>query len=186
MSHAINIDGTLEKLFLLQHLAYGSHSYCRSEGVLSIEHTGYTEFQSHWGWTKSVVSNFLIECAVKLRMVQEHCAKRKDSHGVAELDKEATLALKIGHVHEGTFPLTLRESCNKIVHATRASIEFTAADGSTDGVHFWDGQMYLHGEQHGKPWRFQLKVANWAKAGARYLDVAQDQGLLDEFGQDWD
>lgn len=185
MSHAIDIDGTAEKLFLLQHLAFGSEGYCRSEGVLSTQHTGYAESQSHWGWTKSIVSNYLIECAVKLRMIQEHCAKRLEVEELAALDQEATLALAIGHVHKGAFRLTLREACNKIVHATKVHVEFTAKDGSSDGLHYWDGQMYLFGELHGNEWSFQLEVANWAKASLRYIDIAQDQGLLDELGQDW-
>ena len=185
MSHAIDIDGTSEKLFLLQHLAFGSEAYCRSEGVLSTEHSGYAEFQSPWGWTKAVVSNYLIECAVKLRMIQEYCAKRRDSGELAELDKAATLSLHIGQVHEGGFHLTFRESCNKIVHATNARMEFTAPDGSSDGLHCWDGQMHLVGDQYGKPWSLQLSVAHWAKASLRYLDSAEEQGLLDELGQDW-
>ena len=185
MSHAIDIDGTAEKLFILQHLAYGSEGYCRSEGVLSTVRTGYAEFQSHWGWTKAVVSNYLIECAVKLRMIQEHCAKRRDLDDLAKLDEESTLALTIGHVHEGNFRLTLKESWNKIIHATNARVDFTAADGSADGLHYWDGQMYLFGDFRGQAWALQLAVAPWSKANLRYIDVVQDQGLLDELGQDW-
>jgi hypothetical protein len=185
MSHAIDIDGTTEKLFLLQHLAYGSEAYCRSEGMFSAEHLDYSKFQSPWGWTKAVVSNYLIECAVKLRMIQEYGAKRRDSCELAELDKAATLNLQIGRVLHGGFQLTLRESFNKIVHATNARMEFTSPGSSTDGVHCWDGMMHLVGEHHGKPWSMQLSVANWAKACLRYLDLADDQGLLDELGQDW-
>lgn len=185
MSHAIDIDGAAEKLFILQHLAYGSEAYCRSEGVFSAEHAGYSEFQSPWGWTKAVVSNYLIECAVKLRMIQEYCAKRRDSGGLAELDSAATLDLHIGQVHVGEFGLTLRESCNKIVHATNVSMNFTTPDKSSDGLHSWDGQMHLVGAQHGKPWSLQLSVAHRAKASLRYLDLVEDQGLMEELGQDW-
>jgi hypothetical protein len=186
MSHAIDIDGTAERLFILQHLAYGSKDYCTSEGILSLEHTGYAQFQSPWGWTKSVVSNYLIECSVKLRMVQEHCSKRREADALSKLDQEATLALTIGYVHEGGFRLTLREACNKIVHATWVRMDFTAADGSTEGMHFWDGQSHLFGELQGNDWHLQLDVANWAKAGMRYIGLAQEEGLLDELGQDWD
>ena len=75
MSHAIDLEGLYEKLFLLQHIAHGSLSHCRSAKVVLEDPDFNPEFDPNfktiWSLTKTLVSNYLIECAVKLRI----CAK---------------------------------------------------------------------------------------------------------------
>jgi hypothetical protein len=72
MSHAIDLEGLYEKLFLLQHIAHGSLSHCRSAKVVLEDPDFDPEFDPNfktiWSLTKTLVSNYLIECAVKLRI----------------------------------------------------------------------------------------------------------------------
>ena len=185
MSHAIDLDGVQEKLFILQHLAYGSPGFCRSERITSQVEAGYTEFDSCWGWTKVIVSNYLIECAVKLRMIEEHCSHKTEAENLEALEKKAMSGLVVGHIHEGKFKLTVREACNKIVHATTATIDFSVQEEEPNDIQSWDGQFNLTGIQNEKPWRFQLDVAAWAKAASRYLELLQDKEYTLDLGQDF-
>jgi hypothetical protein len=185
MSHAIDLDGLHEKLFILQHLVYGSQGYCVSEGITDEEEAGYTEFQSCWGWTKAIVSNYLIECAVKLRMIQEFCARNCDADELNAMEQNAMGGLVIGRIHEGTFRLTVREACNKIIHATRATIVFGSTDESAGSVQHWDGQYNLTGTQGNHQWSLQLDVASWAKAAAHYLELLETSEKTIYLGQDF-
>ena len=93
MSHAIDLEGLYEKLFLLQHIAHGSLSHCRSAKVVLEDPDFDPEFDPNfktiWSLTKTLVSNYLIECAVKLRMIQEFCAKHFEADDLNMLEERA-------------------------------------------------------------------------------------------------
>jgi len=80
------------------------------------------------GRLKVLLSNYLIECAVKARMIQEYCSKDDYDDELAKFEQEAVGELSLGKVAEGNFKLTLREASNKIIHSTSAIIEFKNTD----------------------------------------------------------
>jgi hypothetical protein len=185
MSHAIDFDGMQEKLFLLRHLSLGSKAYCREEEIGSDIDIGEGEFDSYWGWLKVVLSNYLIESAVKLRMIQEYCAKDGYAEELASYERTAMKGLSLGTIHQGSFTISVRETTNKIIHATRATIAFTEEPGGHGTYRHWDGYYHLYGKKGSADWHLALDVNAWSKAVSIYLDELQSNELTLYMGQDW-
>lgn len=184
MSHAIDFDGMQEKLFLLRHLSLGSKAYCREEGIGSDADIGEGVSDIYWGWLKALLGNYLIECAVKLRMIQEFCAGSGFQEELDSFERSAVEGLEIGLIHEGDFPLSIRETTNKIIHGTRATIDFVPGDAAPS-FRYWDGYYHLYGRRGSSDWHLALAVKSWSKAVSAYLDELQFSELTLNMGQDW-
>ena len=184
MSHAIDTDGIREKLIVLEHACYGSHAYCAARGIGGDEDQGDGELDEYWGWMKGIVSNYTIECAVKLRMIDEYCTKNSDPEQYQEALEAAHIS-KLGHVRLGDFDLTLRECSNKIIHATRT--ELSIVKGATTGktIQYWSGFYNLHGSRGADNWHVELNVANWCGSTLRFLDELETREMILYMGQDW-
>jgi len=185
MSHAIDFDGISERLFVLQHLVHGSVAYCEREGITADMLEDDEPFQNAWGWTKVLASNYLIECAVKLRMVQDFCSKQADASTLQDIERQAAGDISIGRIIKGSFPLTVREACNKIIHATHATIDFVPSTNSTPPVLAWDGLYNLYGSQGANDWHLELDVARWASVAARFLALLERDERTLYMGQDY-
>lgn len=184
MSHAIDFDGLDEKLFLIRHLVHGAAAYCAAEDMQSEDEAGYEFFDGYWGRLKVLLSNYVIESAVKARMIQEFCEKN-DEGELKEFEKEAVGILTLGKVLEGDFKLTLREASNKIIHATSAIIELKDTDVCGTSYKAWDGKYHLYGKHGKKDWHVELNVEDWAKAMSSFLEVLADNEKTFYMGQDW-
>lgn len=185
MSHAIDFDGLQEKLFLLRHLSLGSEAYCGEEEIGSEADICEGEFDFYWGWMKVVLSNYLIECAVKLRMVQEFCTNNGYEEELKQFEESALEGLEIGIVYQGNFQLSVRETTNKIIHATRATINFKESEGAIRAFKHWDGYFHLYGRRSSSGWHVAVAINSWAKAVASYLDELHSSELTIYMGQDW-
>ncbi|MBN3817104.1 hypothetical protein G3N57_11020 [Paraburkholderia sp. Se-20369] len=186
MSHAIDLLSLREKLFVLQHISHGSEKYCQDVGLV-VEDDLYDRnfdpnYKTVWADTKVLVSNYLIECAVKLRMLQEFCEKSDDRSKIAALGKQAVGDLPIGRVLDGSFQLSIREASNKIIHATSCDLYFKESQAA---VIYWQGTCNLKGSLGKESWHLELHVANWGLAVQRYLDILGENGMLDYLGQDY-
>jgi hypothetical protein len=123
MSHELGLDTAYEKIVLLEHLAHGSQSYCAVRLTGFQRDQGDGALDEYWGWVKGIVSSLLIECAVRVRMLQD-AVRGEDATKLADLDAVARSGLTIGTIVIGQFQLSLRETCNKIIHATKAVPEW--------------------------------------------------------------
>ena len=83
---------------------------------------GDGKFDVYWGWIKGIVSDYLIDCAIKTRISQDYLSENENKIelNLVKADLESRKNLTIGIVHEDDFELTLRESCNKIIHAKKS------------------------------------------------------------------
>lgn len=185
MSHYLDIDAVLEKLVLLQHFAAGSPSYCAARLIGSELDPGDGEFDEYWGWVKGIVCASTLECAIKFRVLQDSAAGEVDRKRFDALDQKARTCLTLGVVTLGSFPLSLRELSNKIIHATRVAPAWQCA--SADGVEFkfWGGTLELSGDRDGKPWSLKLLVSAWACAMQRFLSDTEAVESFRYVGQDW-
>ncbi len=185
MSHAIDFDGLDEKLFILRHMVHGAPAYCVIEDIGSEIDAGDESFDGYWGRLKVLLSNYLIECAVKSRMIQEYCSKDDVEGEISKFENEAVCELSLGQVVEGSFKLTLREASNKIIHATSAIVEFKEIDQEGSSYKCWDGKYHLY-VTHGKAqWHVELCVESWAKAMSAFLEILADNEKTFYMGQDW-
>jgi hypothetical protein len=63
--------------------------------------------------------------------------------------------------------LTLREACNKIMHATEVHFDVEGQDTETS---FINPTIYLYGSNRGSRWRAVLDLVKYVEIGTRYSD----------------
>jgi hypothetical protein len=185
MSYAIDFNSLDEKLFLLQQIALASEKYCEQGMIGSELDIGDEAFDIYWGWIKSIVSNYLIECAIKTGIFQDYLAENQTDVDLAQIDTQARDNLILGIVHEGKFTLTLRESCNKIIHASKTMPSWNEKVVGDIVFKYWSGCFHLYGSRGKKNWHLELNVNSWAKAMSRYHDILSFSEGRIYIGQDW-
>jgi len=173
MSHSLDFVGLNERLFLLRHFIAGNKEFSRRE-----QHYQGTQSNPSEDWAnyskrlRHFVSNDLIEIAAKFRVMQDTVVSQVSADYLRSLDTESMQGKSIGAVLSGEVTLTLRESCNKIIHASAFSLVFENAR-STVPRHlysFWNGICQLSGTQSRRPWRVALNVYRWAEAMDYFLE----------------
>ena len=185
MSHQLDLDGVLEKLTLLQHFSHGSERYCRERLVGSVHDAGNGALDEYWGWVKGLVSAYTLECSIRLRVLLDTVAGKPEANKIASLDTVARSGLVIGKVLKGEFELTLRETCNKIIHAKKViPVWATGIEGDVE-FKYWSGDYELSGTKGEKSWRLLLHVAPWARSVERFLAEADLAEVTLYVGQDW-
>lgn len=98
LSHSIDFVGLDEKLFILRHIVHGASSNCATEKIASEDDTESQHFDEYWSRLKGLLGNYLIESAVKARIVHEFCTKNDDDGELAMHEKKALDSLTLGRV----------------------------------------------------------------------------------------
>jgi hypothetical protein len=173
MTHSLDFPSVSEKLFLLRQLSSGSREYCKNGNILKGSHPyGDDDWRDYAFQLKKLASGYLIETAVKTRIFQDSIHGKVRPSDIREADTYARKDCDIGVVHAGKFALTVRESCNKIIHAT--TVDLSWANSSVKRPYrrytYWTGKFHLHGDHSGKSWHVELDVPNWCVAVDFYLD----------------
>ncbi len=171
MPHAVDFDSNEQKLFHLQHLCYGSPAACEHYRInRETQEAGDYEWSEYAGILKTIVSTTVIEAAIKLRMAQDFSrAEMEDEEAVdwELIDRESVAGLTIGSVIGGASALSLRESCNKIVHDTRALLKWDVAPAEGGSIEYWSGVYRLWGSKQQVPWQVEIDVPDWCNAMIR-------------------
>lgn len=171
MPHYYDLDGVVQRLFVLRHMSYGSMEYCSSESVHRMNETD--AWSNYLGHLKSVVSESTIDAAVKLRMVQDFLKADEQEIDLEALDAQAREGISIGQVRLGEWTLSLRESCNKIIHATEARLCWKEQKANDVSIEFWTGGYLLSGSKGNEPWEVELSLAGWSTAMISFLEDLQ-------------
>lgn len=175
MPHIIDFDGLERKLFVLQHVAYGSPLFCNSIKLTRDCFGGDFEWWEYKGLLKSIVSNATIESAIKIRIMQDYINSDEQEINLNNLDSQVREGLFIGHFVDGNQELSLRESCNKIVHATEAKLQWISdEEGEDPSIEYWNGNYSLWGEYKRKKWQIELSISSWCIAMIRFNKEIQD------------
>ncbi len=185
MSHLIDFNGITEKLVLLQHFAFGSENYCSLRLAGSEEDAGNEEFDSYWSWVKGIVSNYTIECAIKFRILQDTIQGKDDIIRFEDLDSKSCSDLSIGEIRLGNFELSLRESCNKIIHAQKAIPKWGIESSNETEFKYWLGLITLSGNKNKESWELILDIAQWSRAMETFMDLFEASDAFHYVGQDW-
>ena len=178
MPHAISIHSVEEHIFLLNQLATSSLTYVgelranfvyeKPEEWMCSEFE--VEFMGYQGQLESLVSDYLIQCATRTRIIQD--TWKVDWEGDYDPDKEAyEKFIGVAKCIEGKVKLSIREICNKIIHTTRFELEYV--DLEQEGFKYWNGKCHLHGSQRGEPWHVELNVKQWGFALQYYYQVRE-------------
>jgi len=86
---------------------------------------------------------------------------------------EARANVDIGRFVAGRGTLSLRESCNKIVHATEARLQWVNVAGD-ESDEYWNGQYDLWGTNRGEQWQVELNIEAWCIAMIRFNKAIQE------------
>ena len=175
MPHLIDLDGVADRLFVLMHLCYGSRQFCEKAGVhrLGTDEAEY-EWWEYFGLLKSNVSSTVIDASIKLRMVQDFVTADEHEIDLDRLDVDARNGDAIGVFREGTGKLTLRESCNKVVHATEARLQWEEVTSGSSPFEYWSGIYSLWGSKGKAPWQVDLFIEQWCRAMIRFNRSIQE------------
>jgi hypothetical protein len=187
MSYVINFDELDGNLFLLQQLVLASENYCSQEMIGSDLDIGDGKLDVYWGWVKGIVSDYLVDCAIKTRIFQDYLSENENTINLdsAKADLESRKNLTIGIIHEGSFELTLRESCNKIIHAKKSIPSWSEKEKAGKVFKYWNGSFDLYGSKGNRNWHLELRVGDWAKAMSLYHDMLDSSEGRIYVGQDW-
>ena len=168
MPHTLNIDGVSESLFVIQSLAHGSRSFCETHHIKWADETERDyDWNYYFGWLKSLICEHLIKSSITLRMIQDIVSARgQEDLDLAAIEAESVAGLTLGIVHQGGFALTLRQSFNKIIHATDTQLEWQ----DTEDAEFWTGRIILTGNFKSSEWRLELDTLSFCTAAKRFVD----------------
>jgi hypothetical protein len=184
MSHQLDFDGMLEKLILLQHFANGSKQFCQDRLTGSEYNIGEKAFDEYWGWVKVLVSTYILECSIRVRVFLKIISEKLEKSGIIDLDTAARAELSIGQIVNGNFKLRLRETCNKIIHAKKVIPVWTTGMVNDIEFKYWSGQFDLSGTRGSESWQLLLDVPSWGKSIERFLLKADSSELTLYVGQD--
>ena len=134
---------------------------------------------------KGVISTYTLETSVRLRSLMDTLAKTKHADALRALEELVTAGVTIATVDVGDFPMTLREACNKIIHARSAVPIWSDAGENGRRFQYWSGDYALAGTHRGEAWAITLNFAEWSAAAERFLTLAERQQLTTYIGQDW-
>ncbi|WP_221074598.1 hypothetical protein [Agarivorans aestuarii] len=182
MGHPIDFGNLEEKLFLIQQLSSASQenakwksSYLKSNKEEDWQVTELQiELEDDLALTETLISSYMIECAVKTRIFQDHFTEDHFECGFSSFDKDAidSVGGDIGNVLNGSFTLSLRESCNKIIHAKKF---YLIKENENLNIPYWNGLCHLTGTFQKKEWKIELDVRNWAAAINYYHSSLQEE-----------
>ena len=176
MTHSIDFDSIEARLFTLHHAALGSKAFCERFKIFRYtEHPMEYEWWEYFGHLKALVSGTMIDAAIKIRMLQDIGRAEDDEFDANILQVEASRELDIGTI-EARGALSLRESCNKIIHATGAKLVWQEVGTGKDAFEYWTGVYRLFGSDlSGKEWTARVNVPDWCTAMMRFNASFQER-----------
>jgi hypothetical protein len=83
-----------------------------------------------------------------------------------ELRSQACGTLQPDIANVDSVPLTMREACNKIIHATTFRFD---VEGEFE-TSYMNPVIYFYGTERGKPWRAVLDIVRYVDVGISYTD----------------
>ncbi len=174
MPHTVDIDGIHESLFFLQNLCLASESFCKLDRIgRYAEESGDFGWYYYFGWLKSLVCNHLIQCATKMRILQDLLSRYDEEIDLAAIDADALKGLALGRFHPGNERLTVREACNKIIHATEVTLDWKDISKKSE-TEYWTGVVWLEGTKGRKKWKLELRVSEFCRALFRVLSHLEE------------
>ena len=126
MPHKVNIDSIYENIFLLVNVCYGAKAFARSHNLSYENDEDLFGGHYYYGWLQAVVSDKLIDTAIKSRIIFDIIIKNQielEEDGsesdwrLSEVDKRICRQYNIGYTLESRADVSIREACNKIIHA---------------------------------------------------------------------
>lgn len=175
MAHPVSNIMIEEDIFILNQLAAASpsylkelratHAYEKEDEVICTDFD--YEYMRYQDYVFNLVSDYLIKCATRTRILQDYLRECWESEYNPDEDAYNNFE-DVAVCIQGDIKLSIREICNKIIHATRFELDYI--DPEQRGYKHWSGRCHLHGNLRGKPWHVELNLKRWGFALQRYFD----------------
>jgi hypothetical protein len=102
-------------------------------------------------------------------MMQDLAKHSDDGMDLSAMENDAVKGLAIGSALSSTKPISLRDSCNKVIHATEARLRWLEKPCATLSCEYWSGHYHLSGtETSGREWEVHLYIPDWCTAMTRF------------------
>lgn len=125
------------------------------------------ELSNYHQWLNYTVSDSLIQICTKIRIYQDSYKHEWDSSYSPEEEAYGAYP-NIAEVLDGNVKLTLRECCNKVIHALH--FELVMVD-SPDNIKYWDGLIILSGTFGKKSWKIKINLYQFSLSIRLYLEL---------------
>jgi hypothetical protein len=127
------------------------------------------------GWLKSTVSETLIESAIKFRVLQDFLMEGEiNRFDFNSIENRSLTDISIGRFLPDLTPLSIREACNKIIHAKEVSLTWIWDEDDNGKYEFWNGDVHLEGEMRREGWECELYVTEFCIAVERMLSILSE------------
>jgi hypothetical protein len=156
----LNSNGCREKLFHLLSIFLAS----KSTSELCDDQIGCTFAALRDDFESPLIASLLIESAITLRMIDDRIPKNDEIH--EEIKKYVVGRLWDSPQSKKSVPLTLREACNKVIHAKVLNCVMSSKRAS--GNIYLRPFVCLYGEQRGKKkkeWKAKIEIEKWVDCG---------------------
>ncbi len=169
MAHFIEVDSIREKLYLLIEIALAAEQFVSRYGIGVDNVEKLFPKEQYWRHTKSTVSNYSLEIAVKLR----NAVELLDSKGIKFELNNSIHIYNSGIKADGTKEQKdIRYICNKIIHAKSFQIDAVGSSQKHEKLLWWAGTLTLSGTEQGKSskdWCFFFNILQWCEASLTFL-----------------
>lgn len=175
MSHSIHYNSIINEARFIEQLAAASREFISilRKAYPAIEEplmlTQFSlEVEQYQDWLIDTVSSSLISSATRVRVLQDSYNLSTDDPSYRP-DKEAFDKFpNIVQVKEGAFRNSIRECCNKIIHATSYELEFVL---DSYGTEYWTGWCFLGGKFQKDEWCIKLNTISFSLALRSYISI---------------
>lgn len=182
MPHRVDIDSIHQNLFLLLNICYAAQAFAQNHDLESSDGLEIVDGQYYFGWLRFTLSDKLIDIAAKTRIILDMVRAEEESYRAdgekfsvdsRALDRKICDQYIIGFFIGADDPVTLRESCNKIIHALdirpifEKSDEDHVLDEESDDKRdwkYWKGILELRGQKGKDEWCFTLHLGQFCVA----------------------
>ena len=173
MPHHLDIDSIHENIFVLLNICHASKTFAQTHDLDPSNPIGNIDYAYYIGWLKYLLSEKLIECSVKTRILFDFLRNEDEQIDLLDEDKGISKGYNLGYFSPPNGKVTLRECCNKIIHAISISPNMQIGDDEhvldeeqdeKREWEYWDGTMLLRGSKGKEEWVFQLHVAPFCEA----------------------
>lgn len=181
MPHSVDMTGLTERLFVLHNLCHASRSLCDKYKIgRYVDDVIEYEWNDYFGWLKVIVCESLIHLATRIRIIEDSVRSDEQEIEFEKIDKESRKGLMLGKLQKGNEKVTIRELCNKIIHAKSIAFDWAPFTQSDDkSPEYWTGTAWLLDEKGKAEWKLELSVEDLCVAFRRYIEIL-------EYEVDWD
>lgn len=158
--HSLKTALITENAFQLVAWSAGARE-AQSQFADSDDHDAWGPTKPHYVYNlQATISELLVVTATKIRILQDSLSELLFDPGeMAKVDAEVSRRHPSAHLRNSKTNLSIRETCNKIIHATLVAFVMQNADGQAEEFSYWSedlagfwfgGEVRLKGEKRAK------------------------------------